>query len=164
MGDFQVAKENLLTYLQAGLAKLDFDGDLDLSWQKAERTFTLELTFYAQNLAGQEIIDASGVDSDQEIISFVDAILLYDEQKPAEFDTADYLACLPFAGKAGWTKQQAAGFLAYLQEVVDNGQADLLDFLNEESETIFELKFDEEQLAKWVAKQNLSGNLAYPKF
>ena len=87
--------------MQAGLAKLDFDGDLDLSWQKAERTFTLELTFYAQNLAGQEIIDASGVDSDQEIISFVDAILLYDEQKPAEFDTADYLACLPFAGKAG---------------------------------------------------------------
>ena len=159
-----MAKENLLTYLQAGLAKLDFDGDLDLSWQKAERTFTLELTFYAQNLAGQEIIDASGVDSDQEIISFVDAILLYDEQKPAEFDTADYLACLPFAGKAGWTKQQAAGFLSYLQEVVDNGQADLLDFLNEESETIFELKFDEEQLAKWVAKQNLSGNLAYPKF
>ena len=94
----------------------------------------------------------------------MDAILLYEEQKPAEFDTADYLACLPFAGKAGWTKQQAAGFLAYLQEVVDNGQADLLYFLNEESETIFELKFDEEQLAKWVAKQNLRGNLAYPKF
>ena len=155
---------DLLSFLQAGLANLDFDGDLELSWQKSQRTFTLEMTFYAQNKINQEIIDADGVETTKDIISFVDEILLYDANKPASFEEDDYLACLPFEGKAGWTKQTALGFLTYLQEVLDNGQADLLDFLNDDAATIFELKFDADKLAQAIASQSGSEKLSYPKF
>ncbi len=159
---------DLLTFLENGLGQLDFDGDLDLGWQKKERTFSIDLIFYAQNNDHQEITDSEGVLSNEEIITFVDSILIYDEQK---FDPSmvqqDYLICLPFAGKQGWSLAYGQAFLTYLQIILDNGQSDLLDFLNNSEAEIFELEWSKDEFAKILAaeeKQLQNQRLLYPKF
>ena len=161
-------KFNLLTFLEAGLAQLDFDGDLDLTWQKDEKTFTLDLVFYAQNKKKQALTDSDGVLSDEEIVTFVDSILIYDEQK---FDPTpiqqEYLICLPFLGKKGWSLAYGQAFLTYLQIVLDNGYSDLLDFLNDDQVEIFELEWSQTEFDKLlVAKsQELhTQRLLYPKY
>lgn len=157
--------QDFANYLNQNLAKLDFDGDLSLNWQKKTRTFTLEMIFYAANPDSQEIVDSDDVVTDADYITFIDEILFFDKQKPVDFNSEDYLACLPFAGKQGWTKQEADGFLAYLQEVLDNGQSDLLDFLNDDTAEEFGLTWDKSRLVSLIA-QTADNKiiLPYPKF
>ncbi|KRL01276.1 DUF3013 family protein [Liquorilactobacillus capillatus] len=160
-------KNNLLDFIDANLEKLDFDGSLEVSWQKEEHTFTLDLTFYAENKAQEIILDMEEVESDEPIITFVDSILLYDQTK---FDASqvknDYLVCLPFDGKKGWSVAQGKAFFTYLQIVLDNGESDLLDFLNNEDADVFELEWSDEEYQK-ILQQTINGQterLLYPKY
>ncbi|WP_311407001.1 DUF3013 family protein [Liquorilactobacillus uvarum] len=160
-------KKNLLSFIGKNLEKLDFDGNLEVSWQKEQHTFTLDLTFYAENKAQEVILDMKEVESDEPIITFVDSILLYDRTKfdPKKVQN-DYLVCLPFEGKKGWTLAQGKAFFTYLQIVLDNGESDLLDFLNNEDADVFELEWSNEEYEKIL---NNIGNeneyrLLYPKY
>lgn len=160
-------KKNLLNFIETNMEKLDFDGNLEVSWQKKQHTFTLDLTFYAENKAQEVILDMQEVESDEPIISFVDSILLYDRTK---FDPKnvqiDYLVCLPFEGKKGWTLAQGKAFFTYLQIVLDNGESDLLDFLNNKEADIFELEWSNEEYEK-VLKSIEDGQtkrLLYPQY
>lgn len=57
------------------------------------------------------------------------------------------------------------GLVDYLQEVLDQGQSDLLDFLSEENEDeFFELQFSEEALDQAIEKYEEKGYLPYPSY
>ncbi|MHC9532737.1 DUF3013 family protein [Dellaglioa sp. BT-FLS60] len=162
-----MAQETLFDYLKKELPSIDFDGDIVLDWQKKEHTFTVDLTFYAENKSQQAILDIEGVNSELPIISFGDAILLYDEERfdPKEVES-DYLTTLPFQGKSGWERSEGSAFINYLQIVLDNGQSDLLDFLNDDDANFFELDWstsDFEKIQKAQSTQK-SMRLVYPKF
>ena len=96
------------------------------------------------------IDDATGVGSEEEVIEFEDSISLYDPVK-SKIDPDDYLACLPYAGKKGMKKSELVGLVDYIKEILDEGQGDLLDFLDQEETDVFELHFDEERYAQIVA-------------
>lgn len=162
-----MAQETLFDYLKKELPKIDFDGDIILDWQKKDHTFTVDLTFYAENKSQQAILDIEGVNSELPIISFGDAILLYDEERfdPKEVEK-EYLTTLPFQGKTGWERSEAAAFINYLQIVLDNGQSDLLDFLNDDDAEFFELSWSASDFEKIQKAQSTekSMRLIYPKF
>jgi DNA-3-methyladenine glycosylase len=122
------------------------------------------IRLFAENAAGTVIDDAEGVESEEEIIEFEDGILFYNPQK-SRFDEEDYLAVIPYEGKKGIQQIVIDGLVDYLQEVLDQGQSDLLDFLSEENEDeFFELQFSEEALDQAIEKYEEKGYLPYPSY
>ena len=126
-------KQSLIDYLDEEVQNLDFDGSLIWNWLKAKRAFELEMEFYVENQSGQKIVDSDNIESVEPIITFSDVILLYDRTKSFDFNVDNYLITLGFDGKNGWTKGQADAFLNVLQDTLDNGESDLLDFVNDDS-------------------------------
>lgn len=160
-------KQDLLDFLEDKSDELDFDGNIDIYWNKKAKTFELEFTFFVENKDDQMITDALGVESDEDIISFSDSVLLYDETKPVELDENDYLACLSYAGKKGWSLAKGKAFFAYLQTILDNGESDLLDFINDNEKETFELAWSNEVFESYLAKEKAEDQkvcLPYPKF
>ena len=145
--------QHLPAFLATGLDDLSFDGDFVLNWDQKQRCFKIEFTFFAENKQHDAIYDLTGVKSDEPVISFLDSILVYDQTNlNLQINQDDYLICLPFAGENGWTLAMGKAFFAYLQIVLDNGQSDLLDFLNEAKIKVFELEW-----SKTRFKQILTG-------
>lgn len=75
-----------------------------IDWDTRNHTIEVIVRLYAENTNHMAIDDQEGVRSEEEIIEFEDAILLYDDQK-AVFDEDDYLAVIPFAGKKACNKK-----------------------------------------------------------
>lgn len=153
-----MARQDLLEFLKRGLDALDFKGDVSLDWDKKSHSFVVDLVFYIENKAGQQMEDADGILSDEPIIAFSDAILIYDGKKGlAGYDADDFLACLAY-GKA---------FLTYLQIIMDNGTRDLLKFFADDEDEIFELEWSDEEfsrLLKNAESEYPRQSLHYPKF
>ncbi len=159
-----MAKETLITYLDKQLTKKITEYDTAIDWDAKNHTIELVIRLFAENAAGTVIDDAEGVESEEEIIEFEDGILFYNPQK-SRFDEEDYLAVIPYEGKKGIQQAVIDGLVDYLQEVLDQGQSDLLDFLSEENEDeFFELQFSEEALDQAIEKYEEKGYLPYPSY
>ena len=143
-----MARQDLLEFLKRGLDALDFKGDISLDWDKKSHSFVVDLVFYIENKAGQQMEDADGILSDEPIIAFSDAILIYD-------------------GKKGLAGYNADDFLTYLQIIMDNGTRDLLKFFADDEDEIFELEWSDEEfsrLLKNAESEYPRQSLNYPKF
>lgn len=159
-----MTKETLITYLDKQLTKKITEYDTAIDWDTKNHTIELVIRLFAENAAGTVIDDAEGVESEEEIIEFEDGILFYNPQK-SRFDEEDYLAVIPYEGKKGIQQAVIDGLVDYLQEVLDQGQSDLLDFLSEENEDeFFELQFSEEALDQAIEKYEEKGYLPYPSY
>lgn len=162
-----MAKETILTYLDNQLNKKITDYDVALDWDARNHTIEVVVRLFAENKQNLVIDDASGVESEEEIIEFEDGILLYNPQK-SKFDGADYLTTIPYEGKKGIQQAILDALIGRLQEVLDQGQSDLLDFLaDEDDEATFELHWDEVAFDQEVAAQLASGGtkyLPYPSY
>lgn len=157
--------QSLPDFLAAGLDELNFDGDFVLNWDQKQRCFKIEFTFFAENKQHDAIYDLTGVESAEPIITFLDSILIYDQTKPnLQINQDDYLVCLPFAGRNGWSLAMGEAFFAYLQIVLDNGESDLLDFLNEAEIEVFELEWSKEKFEQLLTDFQAAGaqRLKYP--
>ena len=112
--------------------------------------------------------DADGILSDEPIIAFSDAILIYDGKKGlAGYNADDFLVCLAFDGKEGWSLAYGKAFLTYLQIIMDNGTRDLLKFFADDEDEIFELEWSDEEfsrLLKNAESEYPRHSLHYPKF
>lgn len=84
-------KTNILTYLDDALTKKVSDYDVALDWDKKNHTIEIVLRLFAENKEKLTIDDATGVESEEEIIEFEDGILLFNPAK-SKFNEADYLA------------------------------------------------------------------------
>ena len=161
-----MAKETLLTYLDEQIEKKLADFDVAIDWDTRNHTIEVIVRLYAENTNHMAIDDQEGVRSEEEIIEFEDAILLYDDQK-AVFDEDDYLAVIPFAGKKGMQQKVIDALITYLPEILVKGQDDLLDFLVSDEESVFELHFSPDyfqalQADMMTAKQERF--LPYPSY
>lgn len=158
-------KTDLLAYLDEKMQKLDFDGNLSLNWDKKQHTFTIGMEFFVENHSIREIIDAENVKSLEPVINFYDEILLYDQTVNLKAESENYLVCLSFDGKKGWTQGKADAFLAVLQKTLDDGESDLLDFVNDENQEVFELKWDSNEFQQKQSDfSSETDRLKYPKF
>lgn len=152
-----MARQDLLEFLKQGLDALDFKGDVSLDWDKKSHSFVVDLVFYIENKAGQQMEDADGILSDEPIIAFSDAILIYDGKKGlAGYDADDFLACLAFDGKEGWSLAYGKAFLTYLQIIMDNGTRDLLKFFADDEDEVFELEWSDEEFSRLLKMQSLN--------
>lgn len=159
-------KETMLTYLDQQLTKKITDYDVALDWDRKNHTIEVVFRLFAENSEGERIDDAQGVSSAEEVIEFEDGILFY----PADKSTIDpdaYLATIPYEGKKGIQKKIMDGFVDYLKEVLDRGQSDLLDFLADEEQEIFELTWSDESFqaaVKAYMKPEDTLYIAYPSY
>ncbi len=159
-----MAKETILTYLDQQLTKKLTDYDTAIDWDARNHTIEIIVRLFAENQSGTAISDAAGVASEEEIIEFEDGILLYNPQK-SRVDAEDYLAVIPFEGKKGIAQATLDGLVDYLQDILDQGQSDLLDFLTDEDEdAVFELHFSTEAFAAACAKYENQGYVPYPSY
>ncbi|HBK5863531.1 TPA: 50S ribosomal protein L11 methyltransferase [Enterococcus faecium] len=143
-------KKDLLTYLDEIIEKQVTDYDVALDWDTKNHTIEIVVRLFAENKAQFEIDDAEGIVSQEPIIEFEDGVLLFNPQKSV-FDERNYLAVIPYEGKKGLAKSVADSLVEYLNEVLAQGQSDLLDFLDEDDdEAVFELHWDNQQLAELV--------------
>lgn len=158
-------KKSLIDYLAQHTEEFDFDGVLHWNWIKSQRAFILEMEFFVENTDDQKIIDSNNVSSIEPVINFVDEILLYDQTKPCSFNENDYLITLSFNGKKGWTKGKADAFLTVLKETLDNGESDLLDFINQDEIEVFNLDWNMQNFENYVEENKDEQKiLPYPKF
>ena len=138
-----------------------------LDWDTKNHTIEIVVLLFAENKAQFEIDDAEGIVSQEPIIEFEDGVLLFNPQKSV-FDEQNYLAAIPYEGKKGLAKSVADSLVEYLNEVLAQGQSDLLDFLDEDDdEAVFELHWDNQKLAELVeAKQQNETEtyLPYPSY
>ncbi|MGM0126061.1 hypothetical protein IGI37_003462 [Enterococcus sp. AZ194] len=160
-------KQTLLTYLDERINKKITEYDVAIDWDKANHTIEVIVRLFGENKSQIEIDDAEGIASEEEIIEFEDGVLFYNPEK-SKFSEDDFLTAIPFEGKKGIQKAVLDGFVDYLNEVLDKGQSDLLDFLADDSEeAVFELVWAQEALAAHVADyQEKDGGeyLSYPSY
>lgn len=158
-----MAKETMLTYLDEQLTKRLPDYDVAIDWDVKNHTVELVIRLFAENPTKLHLDDAQGVASEEEVIEFEDGVLLVDPKK-SNYEATDYLAVYPYEGKKGLRQAELDSFVTYLQEVMDEGLSNLLDFLNDDTdqeEAVFELKWDRERFAAIVRENEAKGQTAY---
>lgn len=159
-------KPTILTYLDQQLTKKITEYDVALDWNTKNHSIEVVFRLFAENSAHEQIDDASGTLSEEEIIEFEDGILLFNPEKTV-VDEEDYLAVIPYEGKKGIKQSILDGLVDYLNEVLNEGQSDLLDFLTDEEQEIFELKWSDTAFNEAVQNyQTADGDtyIAYPSY
>ncbi|MBP2099413.1 DUF3013 family protein [Enterococcus rivorum] len=160
-------KETMLTYLDQRLNKEITEYDVALDWDTKTHSIEVIVRLFAENSQQEKIDDIEGTVSEEEIIEFEDGILFYNPQKQ-EVDAEEYLAVIPYEGKKGMKKSILDGFVSYLHEVLIEGQSDLLDFLTDENQEVFELKWSDEafqqSVKKYEEKDSNTIYIAYPSY
>lgn len=159
-------KMDLLHYLNQEIDKKFGDYDVALDWDVRNHSIEIIVRLFAENSQHLAIDDAAGVVSEEEIIEFEDSILLYDPKKTT-FDAQDYLSAIPYEGKKGMRQAMVDALLDYLLSVLEHGQSELLDFLdNENEDAVFELVWQDDAFGTIV--DNYEGAqqeyIAYPSY
>ena len=91
---------SMLDYFEDKMNQLDFDGDLSLNWNPSAHVFELMITLTAQNDQHITLENQAGDEIDENIVSYEDAILFYDQRRVNGDEYADnYLALIPFDAK-----------------------------------------------------------------
>lgn len=159
-------KATMLTYLDERITKEITEYDVALDWNAKNHSIEVVFRLFAENTDGEQIDDVDGTISEEEIIEFEDGILFYNPEK-STIDEEDYLAVIPYEGKKGIKKAVLDGFVAYLNEVLIEGQSDLLDFLTDEEQEFFELKWSDEAFKAAVERYTKADSdqyIAYPSY
>lgn len=159
-------KDTMLTYLDQQITKKITEYDVALDWNTRNHSIEVIFRLFAENKLNEQIDDATGTSSEEEIIEFEDGVLFYNPEK-SPVDENDYLAVIPYEGKKGIKQSVLDGFVEYLNEVLAEGQSDLLDFLTDDEQEVFELKWSNEDFEVAVQKhQKTAGDtyIAYPSY
>lgn len=166
-------KQTFDDYLFQGIQKLNFDGEIQLNWDQAAFVFELNFTIQVANANQTDLewADDSGSEplEDAGVVNYEDSILFYDKNRLNGADyQEDYLKVIDFAGKKGLSKAVLDAFLANLQDTLDDGESDLMDFLDADSTAeVFELTWDQARYEAYLAKQpeaNQRVYLPYPRY
>ncbi len=155
-----MAKFGFLDILQDELEK-NFTYDFEINWDK--KNFAVEVSFLleAENAAAVDLVDADGVESDENIV-YEDAVIFYNPVK-SHFDAADYLTAIPYADK-GLSAEFLAYFAQFLQETADTGLDDLMDFLADENAEEFAVEWDTDSFVSGLSELTETEFFKYPRY
>ncbi|WP_390409358.1 DUF3013 family protein [Lacticaseibacillus jixiensis] len=165
-----MAQTNMLDYIGDKMDALDFDGELNLNWDQQAHVIELEMTMHVDAQDAFDIEDQAGEEVESgNVVDYTDAILFYDRTRIDGADYADsYLAMFDFAGKKGIEQAVVDALFVYLQDLLDDGQSDLFDFVDGTSDAeVFELHFDQAKFDAAYAKQPAATKqnfIAYPRY
>lgn len=156
-------KENLLEVLEKELEKQITEADFAIDWNPKKHQFEVLVALFAENKDQESIEDEEGVVSEEEMIEFEDAILFYANDADV-IPEDEYLAVVKFDRKKGLSREWLRLFASYLNEVLIEGQSDLLDFLEDDSIEVFELNWNQAVFEEKVAAISAHQFVPYPKY
>lgn len=147
---------DILNYLNQQIeTKLTNNYEVFLEWDKRTHQISIVIELFVENQNHHAIEDIDGTEA-LDIISFEDEILLNGGK--ISVDNDDYLLVVEFDRKKGISRQFLDELVEELLITLDNGQSDLLDFVDNDEE-IFELSIN--KLHNSVDKGDM---LKYPKY
>lgn len=147
---------DILNYLNQQIeTKLTNNYEVFLEWDKRTHQISIVIELFVENQNHYAIEDIDGTEA-LDIISFEDEILLNGGK--ISVDNDDYLLVVEFDRKKGISRQFLDELVEELLITLDNGQSDLLDFVDNDEE-IFELSIN--KLHNSVDKGDM---LKYPKY
>lgn len=165
-----MAKLDLVSYLDEKMNERFHDLDWTIEWYKKEKNITLYFSLFAEiSDDAAEIADIEGTIAENEVIEFVDSIVFFDPEKSKIEHSEEYLHIVPFTLKKGLEAGYIDTILSYLQEVLDEGQSDLLDFVTDPAIEEFELSWDSTTFEEMLTRAKQEGKydstfIPYPKF
>ncbi|MGY3778175.1 DUF3013 family protein [Isobaculum melis] len=165
-----MVKLDLLTYLDEKMKEQFHDVEWTIEWYKKEKNITLYFSLFAEiSDDAAEIADIEGTIAENEVIEFEDSLVFFDPEKSKIEATEDYLQVIPFSLKKGLEIGYLETLLAYLKDVLDEGQSDLLDFVTNPDIEEFELNWDDASFEARLAQAKLETKydqtfIPYPKF
>lgn len=134
-----MANYGFLDQLDAELSK-QFPYDYEISWDKKQHTVSVSFLIEAENQANLAMIDEDGLLSEEDI-AFEDTIIFYNPMK-SRIKQEDYLAAFPYEAKRGLSSEFIQYLVAFLSEVAEKAQDDLMDFLVDETREDFVIAWD----------------------
>lgn len=156
-------KQDLTTVLEELVEKYLEAYEGELLWNKRQQSFEIYATIYAENTEHVPLTDVDEVDSTEDFVEFTDGICFYNEGKPVKAE--DFLAILPYPGKAGLPLGVLEATLSYFADVLQEGQEALQSFLADENAETFNLTFDPAAYQKYLAEwEEDTTMIPYPKF
>lgn len=158
-----MAKKTMLDYIDERASNLFDEEEVQLIWDK--RNFVIEVVFtlFAENGNALEVTDVEGVVSAEEVIEFEDSIAFYCPEK-STVNEDNYLALIPFDKKKGVARSIIDAMFAYLEQIIDEGDAKLADFLKDEAADEFTLRWDSEQFDGYLEQMTDDTLLPYPNY
>lgn len=158
-----MAKKTMLDYIDERSSQLLDEEEVQLIWDK--RNFVIEVVFtlFAENGEALEVTDVDGVLSAEEVIEFEDSIAFYCPEKSIVKEE-DYLALIPFDKKKGVARSVIDAMFAYLEQIIDEGDEKLADFLEDETAEEFTLSWDSEQFDGYLEQMTDDTLLPYPNY
>lgn len=157
-------KQTMLDYLETCLEKELGEYDFAIDWDTKKHLVEVIVVLYGHNNQTVTVEDLEGIVSEEEIIEFEDSVLLCAGDTDA-IDEEDYLAVISFDKKKGMSSHTLKGLAKYLAAVLVEGESDLLDFLQDEGQDVFELVWNEKEFEETVA--TVKGEdilLPYPRY
>lgn len=152
-------KNGFLDVLDEELSK-NFNYDYEINWDKKNHGITVSFVLDVENADKIEVEDADGVSSTEDLL-YEDAILFYNPAK-TQFNNEDYLATIPF-DEQGLSREFLEFFSQFLQETVDEGLSDLMDFLESDEEE-FSITWDWEKFDLADEKLVETEFFKYPRY
>lgn len=157
-------KENFLEVLEQNLEDRLTNADFAMDWDKKKHTVEVTVALYAENKDQEAIEDGEGIVSEEEVIEFQDSLLFYMADKPTSFDADEYLAVFPFEKKKGLSEAFIVTFSDYLDEVTTQGMDNLLAFLEDETQDVFELVWETATFEQRLAQAEATVMYPYPSY
>ncbi|MDR2977097.1 MAG: DUF3013 family protein [Streptococcaceae bacterium] len=134
-------KNGFLDVLDEELSE-NFRYDYEINWDKQNHGITVSFVLDVENLEKIEVTDADGVSSTDDIL-YEDAVLFYNPSK-TEFDAGNYLTTIPY-DEQGLSREFLEFFSKFLQDTVDEGLSDLMDFLESDEAQEFSIKWNQDK-------------------
>lgn len=158
-----MAKKTMLDYMDERTSQLFDEEEVQLIWDK--RNFVIELVFtlFAENDSALEVTDVDGVQSAEEVIEFEDSIAFFCPEK-SNVNEDDYLALIPFDKKKGVARSVIDGVLAYLEQILDEGDEQLAHFLADDSADEFKLVWNGDVFDRYLEQMTDDTLLPYPNY
>ncbi|MEY8462155.1 DUF3013 family protein [Streptococcus merionis] len=156
-----MAKHGFLDILDEVLAER-FAYDYEINWDKRNHAVEVGFVLEAQNTAAVQTVDADGEVSSEDIL-FEDYVLFYNPAK-SQFDKEDYLVTLPYEPKKGLSREFLVYFAEFLNETVERGLDDLMDFLADQESEEFAIVWDTEAFENGRAALQETAFYSYPRY
>ena len=156
-------KENVLEVLEKELEKHITEADFAIDWNPKKHQFEVLVALFAENKDQESIEDEEGIVSEEEVIEFEDAILFFANESDV-IPEDEYLTEIKFDRKKGLSREWLRTFATYWNEVLVEGQSDLLDFLEDETIEVFELNWNQEEFDNRISAIESHQFVPYPKY
>lgn len=156
-----MSKFGFLSILEEEMDKY-FTYDYSINWDKRNHAVELSFILEVENAGRIETIDADGEQSSEDI-ALEEFVVFYNPGK-SKIDEEDYLTRIPYLPKKGLSREFLAYFAKTLNDVATQALDDLMDFLEDDEATDFEIEWPNEAFEAGRLELEETRLYPYPRY